>query len=60
MELSSKVAARRNKLLGLWLAEKFGFTGNVADNCLGISEDDVRAKLVEYASVAGEQIQDQE
>ena len=30
-ELAFKVAARRNKLLGLWLAEKFGLEGEAAD-----------------------------
>ena len=30
-ELTFKVAARRNKLLGLWLAGEFGLTGAAAD-----------------------------
>lgn len=30
-ELEFKAVARRNKLLGLWLAEKFGLTGAEAD-----------------------------
>jgi len=29
-ELDFKVAARRNKLLGLWLAEQFGLAGDAA------------------------------
>lgn len=29
-ELQFKVIARRNKLLGLWVAEKFGLTGQAA------------------------------
>lgn len=31
-ELQFKVKARRNRLLGLWAAEKMGLTGNAADN----------------------------
>jgi hypothetical protein len=30
-EMRFKIAARRNKLLGLWLAELFGLTGEAAD-----------------------------
>ena len=30
-EFDFKVAARRNKLLGLWAADKLGLTGDVAD-----------------------------
>ena len=30
-ELKFKAAARRNKLLGLWAAEKLGLTGTAAD-----------------------------
>ncbi len=30
-EFDFKVAARRNKLLGLWAAKKMGLTGDVAD-----------------------------
>ena len=30
-ELEFKAVARRNKLLGLWLAEKFGMTGEAAE-----------------------------
>ena len=29
-EMRFKIAARRNKLLGLWLAEMFGLTGEAA------------------------------
>ena len=31
-ELKFKATARRNKLLGLWAAEKMGLTGDDADN----------------------------
>ncbi len=31
-ELRFKIIARRNKLLGLWAAEKLGLTGAVAQN----------------------------
>ncbi len=31
-ELAFKVAARRNKLLGLWLAGEFGLSGDAADS----------------------------
>ena len=31
-ELDFKVAARRNKLLGLWLAGEFGLAGDAADS----------------------------
>ena len=30
-EMRFKITARRNKLLGLWLAEMFGLTGEAAD-----------------------------
>jgi len=31
-EMLFKVEARRNKLLGLWLAREFGYSGSVADD----------------------------
>ncbi|MEE8393510.1 MAG: DUF1476 domain-containing protein [Rhodospirillales bacterium] len=31
-EVSFKVEARRNKLLGLWIAENFGYTGKAAED----------------------------
>lgn len=43
-ELRFKVEARRNKLLGLWLAEKMGLTGDDATRYAG---EVVRADLEE-------------
>lgn len=43
-ELAFKVSARRNKLLGLWLAKKFGLESGAAEN---YAKDVVIADLTE-------------
>jgi hypothetical protein len=43
-EQKFKIEARRNKLLGLWAAEKLGFTG---DNALAYARDVVAADFEE-------------
>jgi len=84
-EFNFKVEARRNKLLGLWLAGKFETTeserdayakevviadmdepgvdgvirkvmGDIAAHKATISEDEVRAKISEFDSVARQQL----
>ncbi len=43
-DLAFKIEARRNKLLGLWVAEKFGLTG---DEAAAYAKDVVVADLAE-------------
>jgi hypothetical protein len=43
-ELRFKATARRNKLLGLWAAEKLGKTG---DDALGYAKEVIRADMQE-------------
>ena len=83
-----RAESRRNKLLGLWLAEQFGLTGDSADayakevvvadmdepgiedvmrkvmsdiesKGASVTEDQVRAKILELDAVAIEQIKNE-
>ena len=65
-EQKFKAEARRNKLLGLWAAEKLGITGDAANAYAkevvaadfeeAGTERDVRAKMDELLAVAAAQV----
>lgn len=68
-ELKFKAIARRNRLLGLWVAEKLGLTGDAANAYAktvvaaefgGAGDADVARKVIDDLSTAGVALTEQE